>query len=103
MKEAEVKIYNIKRDAEYARYLMYASLKEVKDCDLEVKKENYQQIYETTVKVEENDIESSLEDFFATVQWVKLEGWEGHSLSVSDIIEVDGVDFYVDEYRIVRL
>lgn len=43
-----------------------------------------------------------LEDIYCRFQF-KVDGFKGHSLSVSDIVEIDGARHYVDTIGYVRL
>lgn len=49
----------------------------------------------------ETDTED-LEDIYCRFQF-KVDGFKGHSLSVSDIVEIGGVKHYVDTIGYVRL
>ena len=58
---------------------------------------NYKKVYEFEEDYE-GDINSLLEGLFIRFQGTKPSGYSGHSLSVSDIVVVDGNKYYVDSF-----
>lgn len=57
---------------------------------------DYSLIYEGEINITES-IENILEYLFMKFNTKLPEGYKGHSLSVSDIIELNGVKYYVDD------
>lgn len=55
---------------------------------------DYELKYEGKVEVE--DVNKTLEDLFTKFNIKRPEDFKGHSLSVSDIIELDGKYYYCD-------
>ncbi len=98
MKKKSVIILQLNENIEDTRYLCYSSLEFIKKAGLEIKRCFYLPVYSTQVDVESDDTNQLLEELFANLQFEKPEGYTGRSLSVSDIIEVDGVPFYVDDF-----
>ena len=66
--------------------------------------DNYKKIYSddsfTSVYERTEDI---LEGIFCKFQCNKPENYKGHSLSVSDIVVLDGVNYFVDSIGFVKL
>ena len=91
MKNSVIKVLQLDRNIKESRSLSYAGLDLIKDCGLEVKKEYYKSVYETTMEVDDENINASLEQMFCQFQGCQDPAYTGHSLSVSDMIEVDGV------------
>lgn len=88
-------IYQLHENAN--RYLTFASLDMVKRMGLKVKHENYKVVYDGDLDAEDP------EDVYVALQGRKPEGYRGHSLSVSDVIEFGGRFFYCDSYGFVEL
>lgn len=98
-------IFQIKDGAGNARYIMFSGLDFVKEnnlCEMEgdlckLDSDIYEKVYEGDVETEEDAI-STLESLFVKFQGSKPEGYNGHSLSVSDVIVLDGKAYYCDNY-----
>lgn len=45
----------------------------------------------------------SLDDVYRKLQGTKPEGYTGHSLSVSDLVKVDGSTYFVDEFGFKKI
>lgn len=91
------KIFQIKDSAENAHFLKFSSLSMVKHLELQVKLDNYEQVYSGDVEVNEERNEVVLESIYMKLQGRKPEGYKGHSLSVSDIVLYEGKYYYVDD------
>ena len=63
---------------------------------------NYYEVYNFTMESDKKDIDL-LNELYTIFQFAKPEGYKGHSLSVSDIIELDGTCHYVDRIGFVKL
>ena len=76
---------------------MFASIDLLKEMGLEINLEEYK-----TVWTGDMDIEDA-EDVYMALQGRKPEGYMGHSLSVSDIVIIDGMTFYCNDYGFVDI
>ena len=56
---------------------------------------NYKKVYELEEACEGN-VNALLEGIYMRFQGLKPSGYSGHSLSMSDIVVVDGIKYYVD-------
>lgn len=63
---------------------------------------NYRDAYTFSMESDKED-DDLLEDLYARFQFTKPEGYKGHSVSVSDIISLDGVNYFVDRIGFVKL
>ena len=88
----KVTIYQIKEDAKDARYKMFASLELLEQMGLKFDQDDYIEVWSGEMDVEDP------EDVFAKLQGVKPSWFKGHSLSVSDLVEMGGVTYYCDSY-----
>ena len=59
--------------------------------------ENYKQVYDGNIDAEENVIET-LEKIYLMFNLSKPNDFRGHSLSVSDVVELDREKYYVDQF-----
>lgn len=100
-------IYQIKDDATNARYIKYSGLDFVKENDLctmsgdlcKLDSDLYEKVYEGQTEVgEDEEAIVTLEYLYMKFQGRKPEGYTGHSLSVSDVVVLDGTAYYVDNY-----
>ena len=65
---------------------------------------DYDRVYEyTALRIPGSDTETVLEYIFRTFNIEKPADFKGHSLSVSDVVTLDGVAYYVDAYGFKRL
>lgn len=89
-------IYQINPDCQNeARLIKFSSIEFLEEVGLRDKLtlDMYEKVYEGEI---EEPFE--LDDIYARYQGKKPEGYKGHSLSMSDLIEIDGKYHYVDEY-----
>ena len=89
------RIYQIESKAESAHGFMFSSLGMLDRLGLRDKMslDNYDMVYEGIMDG------FDLEKLFMMFQGRKPEGFKGHSLSVSDVVEVNGDFFYCDSYK----
>lgn len=52
----------------------------------------YTEVYSGTMDVED------AEDVYMRLQWTKPQGYKGHSLSVSDLVQMDGKTYFCDSF-----
>ena len=98
-------IYQIKDATGNARYIKFSGLDFVKEnnlCEMEgelckLDSNIYEKVYEGDIETGEDAI-STLETLFVKFQGRKPEGYTGCSLSVSDVIVLDGKAYYCDNY-----
>lgn len=95
--KSSIKILQLKVTKE-TRYYSFASLELLEDMGLKVSLDNYQVVYEFEDEIAPNAVEAELERLYMRFQGTKPEGYIGHSLSVSDIVQIDGINYYVDDY-----
>lgn len=98
MKTKSITILQLNEDMKETRYISFSNLDFVNELGIELKKDFYLPVYSTQINTEVESIDTLLEELFASLQFKKPEGYNGHSLSVSDVVEVDGVPYYVDDY-----
>lgn len=67
-----------------------------------VKDKSYRLVYKGEVDVD-GDGNSALEQIFSKFQGQKPEGYTGRSVSVSDMIKMDGNTHFVDDYGFKKL
>ena len=105
-------IYQIKDDAPNARYIKFSGLDFVKENDLcemngdlcKLDSDLYQKVYEGQTAIgEDEDDNVTLESLYMKFQGRKPEGYTGHSLSVSDVVVLDGTAYYVDSYGFEKI
>lgn len=84
----KIKIYQlpISNNAKFMRFSF------VKKHNIMPKLEDYKLVYEG-----EEDDEVELDDIFTKFNIAHPEGFKGHSLSVSDVVELDGKYYYCDD------
>jgi len=91
-------IFQVDDSKENARYILFSGLEMVKHLGLTITRDKYQKVYEGEIEESEN-IYETLEQIFTKFNiGKKPEGYQGHSLSVSDIIAIDGKFYYCDDY-----
>lgn len=78
-----------------SRWLGYSNLKPAIDS-------SYKKVYEGEIDSDAKD-DSILEGIFAQYQGRKPEGYTGRSVSVSDVIKLDGKPYFTDDYGFTRL
>lgn len=94
----KITVYQVNDEAPQAHYLMFSSLDLVHKMGLKVTRDNYTIVWQGEVE-DKGDADATLEGVFHLLNvGQKPEGYKGHSLSVSDIIEMDGKFYYTDDY-----
>lgn len=89
------------KDNDDLRIYHFASLNLLKDLNLEVDINNYNVVYvDNDFNIKSKDI---LDEIYILFQGSKPASYTGHSLSVADIIELDGEQYYVDSYGFTKL
>lgn len=68
----------------------FASLSMLKRMGMEFNPNIYTEVYCGEMEVKD------AEDVYMRLQWVKPNGYKGHSLSVSDLVQMDGKTYFCD-------
>lgn len=66
------------------------------------KDKSYKKVYEGEIDADEDD-NSALEKVFSQFQGSKPNGYNGRSVSVSDMITIDGKTYFTDDFGFKRL
>jgi hypothetical protein len=93
-------VFQIKDDAANARYIKFSGLELLERMGLrdQLSIDIYNKVYEGDIE-ENGTTDGTLDNIFTTLNiGKKPEGYKGHSLSVSDVIKMDGKYYYVDDY-----
>ena len=97
----KVEIYQAKRDDNTGIDILFNNfdtvLKQVKDLDKSYKK-YYDKKYEYNKDYKNNSDYDILEEVFYTFNATRPEDFTGHSLSVSDIVVIDGTPYFCDSF-----
>lgn len=59
---------------------------------------DYDLVWEGDIEANDEDIDFVLEDLFVMFNTTRTEGYEGRSLSVSDIVEMNGIKYYCNPF-----
>lgn len=91
-------IYQIKNDSQVARGIKFSGLEELEEYNLrsQLTLDIYQKVF--TGEIEDGDILVMLDRIFSKFQGKKPADFTGHSVSVSDMVEMDGKYYYCDHY-----
>ena len=89
---AKIRIYQVNDEAVDARYIRYASLDMLEYMGIALHKDHYKMVWE------EESEDTDLENIFIRFNHNHPEGFKGHSLSVSDVVEIDGKYYYCDSF-----
>ena len=93
---AKIEIYQLKPDIRN-RSVWFQSLANFSAVKGSPKAADYDRVYEyTALSIPGSDTETVLEHVFRTFNIEKPRDFRGHSLSVSDVVVLDGVAYYVD-------
>ena len=90
----EVKILQIKESAE-THYKMFTPLKRLERLGLQFNPNDYKVVFSGEMDVD------NAEDVYMRLQFTKPEGYKGHSLSVSDIVVMDGKYLFCDSFGFI--
>lgn len=74
---------------------LFTSMSRLKEMGLEVEPSTYRVAYDGVMDV--NDVE----EVYMKLQGVKPNGYKGHSLSISDIVVMDGKYLFCDSFGFV--
>ena len=88
-------------------------LKNIRDCDYafewwdwakdQFSLNDYEVVYEGELNPNNNKPEAVLDTLFEIFNISRPEDFKGHSLSVSDVVELDGVNYYCDSVGWVKV
>lgn len=88
-------VYQIKRTEE-CRRSKFVPLGELKNKGVELTMSMYDKVYDGKIE-DTGDLNRTLENVYVKLNvGQKPEGYRGHSLSISDLVLMDGVYYYVD-------
>lgn len=100
----KLQILQLKSTPELRNY-MFTSMSLLEKLNLKVDLNNYNEVYMddlyTSIFSKNIDILEEIYQKFNMGQ--KPESYKGHSLSVSDIVVLDGVNYYVDSFGFIKL
>lgn len=100
----KLQILQLKSIPELRNY-MFTSMSLLKKLNLKVDLNNYNEVYVddlySSIFSKNIDILEEIYQKFNMGQ--KPESYKGHSLSVSDIVVLDGVNYYVDSFGFIKL
>lgn len=100
----KLQILQLKSIPELRNY-MFTSMSLLEKLNLKVDLNNYNEVYVddlySSIFSKNIDILEEIYQKFNIGQ--KPESYKGHSLSVSDIVVLDGVNYYVDSFGFIKL
>lgn len=100
----KLQILQLKSTPELRNY-MFTSMSLLEKLNLKVDLNNYNEVYVddlySSIFSKNIDILEEIYQKFNIGQ--KPESYKGHSLSVSDIVVFDGVNYYVDSFGFIKL
>lgn len=85
----QIKVFQIKEDKQNR---LFASTRQLQRLGLQIEPKYYHKVYEGQMDV------NNAEDVYVRLQGTKPNGYKGHSLSVSDIVSIDGKYFFCDSF-----
>lgn len=98
-----IKVWQLK-ETESNKCFFFMPLRRLKKLNLEVSLKNYESIYKEHIIVPDGEDDyDTLENLYIRFQGRKPATYRGHSLSVSDIIEIDGIHYYCDSIGFEKL
>ncbi len=89
-------IWQANSDTKTGRKIKFSSFEEIEQEGLKPSKSVYIKVYESEIESDDENEMNVMEGLFIKFQGSKPEGYTGHSLSVSDVIVLDGKAYYVD-------
>lgn len=99
-----VKIYQLKRDEAIMNKFLFIRLSWLPNGIKDIDVNNYNCIYETEMNDAIHDkTDDILEGIYEIFNISRPADFHGHSLSVSDIVELNGVKYYVDSVGFEKL
>lgn len=100
----KLQILQLKSTPELRNY-MFTSMSLLEKLNLKVDLNNYNEVYRddlySSIFSKNIDILEEIYQKFNIGQ--KPESYKGHSLSISDIVVLDGVNYYVDSFGFIKL
>lgn len=93
---AAYRLYQIKNDPQVPHGMKFSGLDDLERYGMRDKLSIgiYKQVYEG--QTADGEVSQQLEDFFRMFQGTKPEGYKGHSVSISDVVEIGGKYYYCD-------
>ena len=91
------------KDSDDLHYYRFSRLSLLEKMGLKVELKNYKSVYTDVRDIPSDDNCGFLEGLYSEFQGVKPNGYKGHSLSVSDIIQVDETYYYCDSFGFKKL
>lgn len=100
----KLQILQLKSTPELRNY-MFTSMSLLEKLNLKVDLNNYNEVYVDDLysSIFSKNIDILEEIYQKFNMWQKPESYKGHSLSVSDIVVLDGVNYYVDSFGFIKL
>lgn len=100
----KIKIYQIDETKDVKAVMFTDYSRHVKRAG-KVVKDIYKEVFQGEIKNPESDIMRALDFVFVlfNVHLDMFPDYKGHSLSVSDVVIVDGVPYYVNTFEFVKL
>lgn len=91
-------IFQINDANENARYIKYSGLDIIKRMKLSLSIDLYNKVYDGEILTDKSKDEYILDDIYTIFNIGRPSDFQGHSLSTSDIVMMDGKYFYCDSY-----
>lgn len=89
----QIKVFQIKHNNDkQTHYRLFSSLRTLKAMKLDFDFSYYTEIFNGQMNV------TNAEDVYMQLQGTKPNGYNGHTLSVSDIVEMDGKMLFCDSF-----
>lgn len=100
----KLQILQLKSTPELRNY-MFTSMSLLEKLNLKVDLNNYNEVYTDDLysSIFSKNIDILEEIYQKFNMREKPESYKGHSLSVSDIVVLDGVNYYVDSFGFIKL
>ena len=100
---SKIEIYQLKA-ADHNRAVRFQSLANYTAEKGAPSAADYDRVYEyTALRIPGSDTETVLEHVFRTFNIHKPRDFKGHSLSVSDVVTLDGTAYYVDSFGFKKI
>lgn len=87
-----VRVLQLRKDAKDWRYKAFTAYEVMMKVFGKIEMDDYEEVYSGVMR---DNV--TLEDVFEMGNWRHPEGWKGHSMSVSDIVEIDGKKWYCND------
>ena len=95
-------IYQVKNTSECDKY-RFANVRDLSANSLEISRGNYDRIYTGDIEDHGQGHELMLEYLFTCFNMKRPDDFRGHSMSVSDVVELDGQAFYCNSFSWVPI